>query len=300
MRTPSPVWFRVWSCALAALLGAPLSGRPLPAHAQATAPGALLSGPIDAGSIIQLVDFAADERVQRRLRDALSNEDPVVRAAAARVVHVTATAVAVPELASALAQESSPDAVLEQARALLALGDSAHDEAVVQTWSRLGPRAFPVAVAYAAVRGPAALTALPQLRAVEGSLSAFVVFLQAARATASDLARVIEMAVTEDDVELARSALVAAVDLQVRMDGTTLRALVDADRSPGLRLAAAEYVLRTWDGTPSTLPVDQRLVLDSFARADVDASNARVVVVHELARRAVGMPASDTPPGARC
>lgn len=294
MRARSSSWFRVWICTLAILPGVPLLTF---AQAQTTVPAALLSGPIDAGSIIQLVDFAADAGAERRLRDALSDQDPVVRAAAARVVHVTATSAAVPELAAAMAQESSPDAVLEQARALLALGGNAYDEPVIRTWSRLGPSAFPVAVAYAAARGAAgALPALPRLRAVAGSLDALVVFFQAARVSAMDLGRVLDVAAADDDAELARGALAAAVDLRLRMDGRALHVLLGADGSPLLPLAAAEYVLRTWDGTPSALPADWRDVLETFARADasVDASNARVAVARELARRAAGMPASDT------
>src|SRR5690606_8258600 len=108
------------------------------------------------------------------------------------------------------------------------LGDNAYDEPVIRTWSRLGPSAFPVAVAYAAARGPAgALPALPRLRAVAGSLDALVVFFQAARVSAMDLGRVLDVAAADDDVELARGALAAAVDLRLRMDGRALLVLAE-------------------------------------------------------------------------
>lgn len=102
------------ACLIAALL---FVARPGAASGNGPTLDALLRHPLSPGAVTLLVDYSPDSRAQARLVEALSNPDPAIRAAAARVINVAAVATAVPDLAKVLRAEQSPAALLEEGRA---------------------------------------------------------------------------------------------------------------------------------------------------------------------------------------
>ena len=86
------------------------------------------------GAVALLVQHAHDPRVAARLKTALSDEMPMVRAVAARVTVVGSLADLLPDLKSTLTTETDADAAREEMRAVCTLGGPAADsEALAQT-----------------------------------------------------------------------------------------------------------------------------------------------------------------------
>jgi hypothetical protein len=81
-----------------------------------------LSGTLSPGAVALLVLHADDQRVPPRLAEALKDQRPELRAAAARAANVAGLAVLLPQLLAALAVETEEAAALEAARAAVALG----------------------------------------------------------------------------------------------------------------------------------------------------------------------------------
>ena len=79
------------------------------------------------GAVALLVQHVHDPRVAARLKTALSDKTAVVRAVAARVTVVGRLADLLPDLKSALAAETDPEAAREEMRAVCTLGGPAAD-----------------------------------------------------------------------------------------------------------------------------------------------------------------------------
>ena len=113
-----------------------------------------------------LIYHPGEAAVVDRWTAALKDERPMVRAAAARVIHASGADALVQPLEAALALEQDREAAREEIMALAVLGGRAADEALLKAAGR-----FPdwgasfVASAIARARGRDALSLLPKLRA---------------------------------------------------------------------------------------------------------------------------------------
>jgi TonB family protein len=141
-----------------------------------TGPGAALLGVIASvlssiamrqatpASVALLVLDARSDEGQRRLTEALRDQQPAVRAVAARVAAVTSAREQTAALIDALARESDPLAAREQVRALLATGGPERNAVVGQAVDRIGGlTATVLAEAVARTRGADVLAFLPML-----------------------------------------------------------------------------------------------------------------------------------------
>ncbi len=265
-----------------------MAGRVPAAIAQpAVVPEPLLSGPLSPGTVVRFVDFAADTRVQAPLAEAVANPDPVVRAAAARIVHVTASAAAIPAVAEALSRETVVDAALEQTRALAALDGAARESAIVAAWPRLGAEAWRVAAVHLAVRGRAAFGTLAALRAVESSPMALAAVIGAARPDAVALGTLVDSALANDDLVLLQAIVSVSTTRNTPLLAGSVSAMAAEDRPLRVRRLAAEHVLRRQQANQPWTP-EATAALSAFAR--VEGSGDQFLVVRELARRATGQP----------
>ncbi|MCC7126960.1 MAG: energy transducer TonB [Acidobacteria bacterium] len=250
-------------------------------------PEPLLSGPLDAGTVARFVDFAADARVQARLGQAVADANPAVRAAAARIVHVTASTSALAAVADALSRETVVDAALEQTRALAALDGATHEQAIVTAWPRLGVEAWRVAAVHLAIRGRAAFGTIGALRAVESSPMALASVIRAARPDSDALGTLVETALADDDAVLLQAIVSVSTTTNTPIPMTRVTAMAAEDRPARMRQLAAEYVLRRQPANQPWTP-EATAVLTSVTR--VDGTGDQFHVVRELARRAIGQP----------
>lgn len=149
-----------WLALLTALV---LGGSPAAAQTPPTVEALLAADPTP-GTTALLVEHATRADVQAHLVRQLAHPGTDVRAAAARVILAMGIRGLVPQLASTLQAEGSGDTAAELTRAVVILGGPEQDEMVVASWARLGPDAAPAAIAFARVRGPAALGGFPASR----------------------------------------------------------------------------------------------------------------------------------------
>src|SRR6516225_4588460 len=94
--------------ALAIVLGV----APSTAHAD-DAVSAILARPVTQGTLALLIEYNTDPRAVSRWAEALAHADPRVRATAARLLHVTTAASALPQLRQAIGVESDAAAAAE-------------------------------------------------------------------------------------------------------------------------------------------------------------------------------------------
>jgi TonB family protein len=124
----------------------------------------LLKQPISPGSMALLVSHLEDERAQRQVWLGLENDDPRVRAAAARVAHVRGMRGAAGAMMRQLEKETDGVAGFEELRALSTFADGS-DAPLVAEARRLGVLSSFIGH-LARLRGPAALVYLrePEMR----------------------------------------------------------------------------------------------------------------------------------------
>ena len=96
-----------------------------------------LAGPLSPGSVALLVEHRNEPGVRERLAAALNDDRPEVRAAAARVIHVSGSTWLLPDLITALSHEADTAAAIEEIRAIGSLGDASMDAALVAAATRL-------------------------------------------------------------------------------------------------------------------------------------------------------------------
>ncbi|HEV8393969.1 MAG TPA: TonB family protein [Vicinamibacterales bacterium] len=221
----------------------------------------ILARPISPGTIALLVEHANVPAVQVRLGAALRHASPDVRAAAARVLFVTGARGMVAPMTLALAAETSEDAAVEQTRFLAYFGAPDARATVLASWPRLGPRlALRSAVVLAAVEGPQALDHIPTLLSAGVRKAELVDLIRsAARGERDPIERLLLDAVRAADATLGETALRAAGRTPaVPLNGSALDAVLAADQPESLRIAAAWYLVRAWDGaqpiTPTAAP----------------------------------------------
>lgn len=97
-----------------------------------------LTFPLSPGSVALLVERSTEPAVQARWREALSDKLPEVRAAAARVINVSACKALIPDVKAALRREDDGDAAAEETWVLGAFDQSAEaDEVILDAAKRL-------------------------------------------------------------------------------------------------------------------------------------------------------------------
>lgn len=249
----------------------------------------LLTGEPTPGTVALLVHHVARPETHRRLAEALRHPRPEVRAAAGRVIHVIGAKGFVPDLAAALAVERAADPALELGRALAALGGPGHDAVVAASWARVpSGHAGRVAVPFAALRGIAALDALPQMRdASDGApLAAYLI---AARPDAAALDRIVASALTDRDSRVFGAAFEAARELALAIDDRHLLSGLAPAQDPPLRLAAALEVFRRWrPGAEPSPALQAALAADGPFSERIETVDAELVRV--FASRVTGRP----------
>lgn len=257
-----------------------------PAAAQAPA-GAdtLLAAVATPGTTALLVEHATRADVQAHLVRLLAHPRADVRAAATRVLLAVGIRGLVPRLTGALQAEVSRDTFAELTRAVAILGGPAEDETLVASWARLGPDAAPGAVAFARIRGAAALTALPAVRRLPSR--AVAAFVEAARPDAAAIDALLARSATEGDAVVFEAGLAAAKAARLQPAPARLAAGLAADRPPDLRLAAATATLTTWTGeAPLAAELIAGLGLDAPLGDDTEGVDA--AIIRELAARLAG------------
>lgn len=98
----------------------------------------LLEAPVTAGTEALLVRHASDERVPLRWLANLRHADPLVRVTAARALAATGVRTALGPLREALGAETDSEARVEQALALVMLGQGADDATALQALAGTG------------------------------------------------------------------------------------------------------------------------------------------------------------------
>lgn len=270
-----------WLALLTALV---LGGSPAAAQTPPTVEALLAADPTP-GTTALLVEHATRADVQAHLVRQLAHPGTEVRAAAARVILAMGIRGLVPQLASTLQAEGSGDTAAELTRAVVILGGPEQDEMVVASWARLGPDAAPAAIAFARVRGPAALGALPRLAAVPPR--AIGAFVEAARPDAATIDRLLDQAAAGGDLAVFRAALSAARLQRYPPADARLIAALAADRPPEMRLEAARAALAAWTGeAPLAAAVVAALTL--AAPLGAEAADVDAAVVRELTARLSG------------
>jgi hypothetical protein len=265
-------------------------------HAQQSAQPAeekLLARPVTPGTVAQLVDYPGSDAAEARLREAITSGEPQVRAAAARVVFVTAHRSLVPNVASALDRETDIDALTEQARALAFFGDGDSSARILAAWQRVpADRAL---LSIAAARGAGALDYLPLVRERTKSERLLAVYLRlASRRDPDRLTDVARMAIRRVDRTLLAASFRAWDDAHAPVPHDVM---ADALRSPSaLRIADAVcwYLLRRWQETPA----ERRDALRDEVLAAIDHRDDAQIglaarVAYELVGRAFDRPARD-------
>lgn len=246
---------------------------------------ALLAADPTPGTTALLVEHATRADVQAHLARQLAHSRTDVRAAAARVMLAMGMRGLVPRLVSALQAEGSADTAAELTRAVALLGGPEQDEAVVASWARLGPDAALAAIAFARVRGTAALGALPRLGVLPPR--AIGAFVESTRPDAATIDRLLEQAVAAGDLPVFRGALAAARLQQHPPADARLIAALGADRPPEMRLEAARASLSGWTGE-AALPPGLVAGLSLAAPLGAGATDVDAAVVRELAARLAG------------
>ena len=183
-----------------ACLGAALAA--LPARAPAAEWQKALAGPLSPGSVALLVEHRNEPGVRERWAAALKDDRPEVRAAAARVIHVSGSAWLLPDLLTALSREADTAAAIEEIRAIGSLGDASTDAALVAAATRLkAPIVDLVAETLGRMRGADAFVHLPALRSAGLSDTGYAYLARmAVRKGAGDTTRAAMAAVRESDV----------------------------------------------------------------------------------------------------
>lgn len=245
----------------------------------------LIAAEATPGTAALLVEHAMRADVQLHLARLLAHPRADVRAAAARVILAVGAGGLLPRLTSALQTEVSRDTFAELTRAVAILGGPALDESLVASWARLGPDAAPAAIAFARVRGPAALGALDAVRSLPPR--AVASFVEAARPDAATLDRLLEAAVTTPAPAVFRAGLAAARAGRLQPAEARLVAGLAADRPAEMRLEAARAALTGWTGESALAPALVAALSHPAPFAD-DPTSLDSVVMRELADRLAG------------
>ena len=130
------------------------------AVAQGDGIDAVLARPVSPGTLALLLQYPKDPRALTRWSESLANRDPHIRATAARLLRVSTVSLSIPALLRALAAESDVATAREIGGALVSLGGSTEDRAVLDAAKRLS--LSDLAIVVATTRHERAIAELPQ------------------------------------------------------------------------------------------------------------------------------------------
>jgi TonB family protein len=227
-----------------------------------------LAMPVSPGSIALLAVHAAQPDAQARIGAAIGDATPAVRAAAARVTFVAAMRGLQPQIATALARETHPDAAYEQSRVLAYFGGPEHDSVVLEAAARLS---HPKLVSLLASRGTTALTLLPRLRATGASPATLTEFIErATRPDPSVLEGLAATAIKDGDATLLDATLDAAGDSALAISDRTFASALEAPAGSGVPATALWHLLRRRVPPAPSLPQAVVDLADSLRSAPVN------------------------------
>jgi TonB family protein len=247
-----------------------------------------LAKPISPGAIALLVPGYREVPVGDRLRQALRDPRPQVRATAARVINVGAVSGLADDLWAALQSEADADAATEEIRAVVALLGAGPNDLLIRFASDHAERADAIAAALARQGGKDTLKHLARLRPTlhEGGLWRFL--FHATRGEPEELRSVASASLQDRDVALWKATLSVAREQGVDFDALLLSAL----HSPAaaIRSAAVHDLFR--DVSEGASPAGA--VRDALAEAPPEGAEAvddaeavaREIVSRMLARDA--------------
>jgi TonB family protein len=248
----------------------------------------VLALPMSPGAIARLVEYPQSDAARARLSRAMLDASPEIRAAAARVVFVTASVALLPQVASALGRETDADALVEQVRALTWFGRPEQDAQILDALER--GSSYQAVLVFAAARGPSALSVLRRTagRSADEMLTSDFVRI-AMRGDAAAIAEMGGQAVRDGNRELLSAALRAVRDVDGSIPPVLMAEALRAPAESGLGLVALWNWLGDW---PIEAPVHPGMIRDAIAtfldRSKPDAADGAAVLAHELAARSIG------------
>jgi len=225
---------------------------------------------------------AANESLLLR---ALASDQPLVRAAAARVAFTQGRRGLTDAVMRAVQRETDGHAAVEEARFLAAFGSN-NEPTLLNVATRVPSVGHQIALLVARAKGPSALAYLPQFRAVHADVASQAEFIRiASRGETAPVEALLASAAP--DVELIASVLASARRLDAALsDGALIRLLAEGS-TPEVRVAAMAHLVVT-RGSASALSDQLRLALAEALRSTSSADDPGTVFVAELVRRLWG------------
>ncbi len=240
-------------------------------------------------SIALLVNDANAEAVSARVGPALASKDNVTRAAAARVALVRGLTKVLPQIRDALAAESDPDAVREEVRALVMLGDTADIDRARDATRKL-PTAIDDVISSAVSRRPDAFDIYATMLRAQGFVPTAGFFTQALwrRPTAGVAAgsRLLGMHDSAGWSALLTSLRESQLAMQAGVMGASLNMPVEE-----IRVASVWYLVRSYLPDPSLIDQSVRSALS----APREEASMREAFGRELLGRMLGAERKDDP-----
>lgn len=250
-----------------------------------------LKRPISPGALALLIEHGSEPEAQARLKEALADTRPPVRAAASRVIYAAGIRGLVPDVVRALEAETGP-AVSEHLQAIGVLDPVAGEAALFATAARLHDQQYFIGTLLGRAAGVEKIQYLRRLRETGQSELVRYAFVRAAiRHGRADLAGAGSLALSEQD-----GAAWRAVWEGERKGGQLTEALVlESIRSPSPAIRATTYWFLADKGL---LPEGVLKAIEAAPEAaGGDPSNdpalAGVTFAHELFSRARGRAARE-------
>jgi len=253
-----------------------------------------LTRALSPGSVALLVEHRNEPGVRERWAAALKDDRAEVRAAAARVIHVSGSTWLLPDLVSALSHEASDAAAIEEIRAIGSLGDAGSDAALVAAATRLKlPAVDVVAETLGRVRGVEAFGQLAVLRSAGLSPSGYQYLARmAVRGGAGSANRAAMAAVRDSDVEAWEAVLEETRRAGHPIDAGVLKVALDIE-TPRFRALTYWHLAREIDRGGSLAPVVAERLESTPEALDQETSDLNARFALEVLQRTRGRTARD-------
>jgi len=242
-----------------------------------------------AASVAQLVNEPNADSIAARVGAALAANDSVTRAAAARVALVRGLTSVLPQLRTAIATESDPDAAREEVRALVIVGDAA-DVNLARDATRKLPPAIDDVIATAVSRRPDAFEIYAANLREHGYVPDPAFFTQALwrrpAAAVGDGSRLLG----QRDAAGWRALLTSIRESHLVMPPGVLGASLNMPVED-IRTASVWYLVRLYVPDPTLIHESVRAVL----AAPKEEASTREAFGRELLRRMLGAERKDDP-----
>ena len=242
-----------------------------------------------AASVAQLVNEPNADSIAARVGAAFAANDSVTRAAAARVALVRGMTSVLPQLRTAIATESDPDAAREEVRALVIVGDAA-DVDLARDATRKLPPAIDDVIATAVSRRPDAFEIYAANLREHGYVPDPAFFTQALwrrpAVAVGDGSRLLGQRDTAGWRALLTSIRESHLVMPPGVLGTSLNMPVE-----DIRTASVWYLVRLYVPDPTLIHESVRAVL----AAPKEEASTREAFGRELLRRMLGAERKDDP-----